>query len=199
MNHKSSGREVKISKFLSLVLRHQLEKIDLELDEHGWASIPELLNAYERNKFSITPSELQSVVANSEKQRFAISEDGMKIRANQGHSIAVDLDYIPTIPLEVLYHGTAERFLSSILSIGLVKQNRHHVHMSRDRITAHQVGSRHGKPTILEIMALQMYQESYQFFQSENGVWLTDRVPVIYLKVLNQEIKIMYAFLVIKH
>jgi len=194
MNHQSSGREVKISKFLSLVLRHQPEKIGLVLDEHGWASIPELLNACDRNKFSITPSELQSVVANNEKQRFAISEDGTRIRANQGHSIAVDLDYIPTIPPEILYHGTAERFLSSILTIGLIKQNRHHVHMSSDsygcgsrRTTAHKVGSRHGKPAILQIMALQMYEESYQFFHSENGVWLTDRVPVQYLKVLNQE------------
>jgi putative RNA 2'-phosphotransferase len=180
-----AGREVKISKFLSLVLRHKPETINLELDRNGWVSISELLDACSRNKFSITLLELQSVVANNKKQRFAISEDGTRIRANQGHSIAIDLDYIPTMPPEVLYHGTAERFLSSILSIGLVKQNRHHVHMSSDRTTAHQVGSRHGKPAILQIMALQMHKESYQFFESENGVWLTDRVPVIYLKVLD--------------
>lgn len=182
-----SQREEKISKFLSLVLRHQPEKIGLELDQNGWVSIPELLRACSQNEFSITPAELQTVVTNSDKQRFFISEDGTKIRANQGHSISVDLDYIPTIPPDILYHGTAERFLSSILSIGLVKGNRHHVHLSSDRHTAQNVGSRHGKPVILNIMSLQMYEEGYQFFQSKNGVWLTDRVPITYLKVLNQE------------
>ena len=121
------------------------------------------------------------------KQRFSINEDGTKIRANQGHSISVDLDYIPTIPPDILYHGTAERFLSSILSLGLVKGNRHHVHLSSDCLTAQKVGSRHGKSVILKILSLKMHEEEYQFFQSKNGVWLTDRVPIAYLKVLNQE------------
>jgi len=180
-------REVKISKFLSLVLRHQPEKIGLDLDENGWASIPELLRACSRNQFSITPAELQTVVANNDKQRFAISADGTKIRASQGHSIAIELDYTPITPPDILYHGTAERFLPSILSMGLVKQNRHHVHMSSDRATAHKVGSRHGKPAILAINSSQMSTEGFQFYQSENGVWLTEHVPVIYLKVLNLE------------
>jgi putative RNA 2'-phosphotransferase len=184
MNHKSSEREVKISKFLSLVLRHKPEKIGIELDQNGWISIPDLLKACSKHKFYITPLELQTVVTNNDKQRFSISEDGTKIRANQGHSIAIELGYIPIEPPEILYHGTAERFLSSILNIGLVKGNRHHVHMSSDR-TAHKVGSRHGKPVILEIMSIKMHQQGYQFYQSENGVWLVDHVPAIYLKVLN--------------
>jgi len=183
----TAQREVKISKFLSLVLRHQPEKIGLDLNQNGWASIPELLRACSQNKFSITLAELQTLVANSDKQRFSISEDGTKIRANQGHSISVDLDYIPTIPPDILYHGTAERFLSSILSLGLVKQNRHHVHLSGERLTAQKIGSRHGKPVILKILSLKMHEEDYQFFQSKNGVWLTDHVPIAYLNVLNQE------------
>jgi len=187
MNYKPSKLEIKISKFLSLVLRHNPESIGLNLDQNGWADVAELLEASEKAKFPITSLELQTVVVNSDKQRFAISEDGTKIRANQGHSTAVDLDYISTIPPDILYHGTAERFLSSILSLGLVKGNRHHVHLSSDLLTAQKVGSRHGKPVILKIMSLLMYEEGYQFFQSKNGVWLTDHVPVSYLKLLNQE------------
>lgn len=176
------NRAIKISKFLSLVLRHQPEKIGITLDQAGWVLVAELLDACNRHGFSITEEELEGVVRTSDKQRFAFSDDQRMIRANQGHSVAVRLDYQPLTPPEVLYHGTAERFLDSIKAQGLLKGKRHHVHLSSDEATAIKVGSRHGKPVVLLIESLRMHKDGLVFYQSENGVWLTEHIPPAYIK-----------------
>src|SRR5262245_21106979 len=132
-------RAVRISKFLSLVLRHQPEKIGLNLDPSGWASVGQLIEASRRSGFEFTLEELQNVIAGNDKKRFSLSEDGLQIRANQGHSIEVELGYAPTPPPEILFHGTAERFLTSIKQQGLIKGKRHHVHLSADVDTATKV------------------------------------------------------------
>lgn len=171
----------KTSKFLSLVLRHQPETIGIVLDSAGWVSVSELLQACRTHGQPLTLAELHEVVANNDKQRFSFSEDGQKIRANQGHSVPVNLGYSPAVPPSILYHGTVERFLSSIKEEGLKKGTRHHVHLSPDEETARGVGGRRGKPVILRIKSGEMHQAGYEFFQSENGVWLTDHVPPKYL------------------
>jgi putative RNA 2'-phosphotransferase len=175
------NRAVRISKFLSLVLRHQPERIDLSLDQSGWASVEQLIEASRRRGVEFTLEELQNVVASNDKKRFSLSEDGLRIRANQGHSIEVELGYAPTAPPGILYHGTAERFLTSIKQQGLIKGKRRHVHLSADLDTAMKVGRRHGKPVVLRIEAGRMSQDGFIFYLSTNGVWLTDRVPVQYL------------------
>ena len=174
-------RAGRISKFLSLVLRHQPEKIGLSLDQSGWASVERLIEASSSRGFDFTREELQNVVDGNDKKRFSLSEDGLWIRANQGHSIEVELGYAPTAPPEILYHGTAERFLTSIKQQGLIKGKRHHVHLSADVDTATKVGRRHGKPVVLRIEAGRMGQDDFIFYLSANGVWLTDCVPVRYL------------------
>jgi putative RNA 2'-phosphotransferase len=176
-----SDRLVRISKFLSLVLRHQPEKIGLNLSQSGWASVDRLIEASRRHGIEFTLEELQNTVASNDKRRFSLSEDGLWIRANQGHSIKVELGYAPTVPPEILYHGTAERFLTSIKQQGLVKAKRNHVHLSADVDTATKVGRRHGKPVVLRIEAGRMRQDGYIFYLSANGVWLTEGVPVRYL------------------
>ena len=174
-------RAVQISKFLSLVLRHQPEKIGLRLSQSGWASVEELIEASRQRGIEFTLEELQNVVASNDKKRFSLSEDGLLIRANQGHSIEVKLGYAPTAPPDVLYHGTAERFLTSIKQQGLIKGRRHHVHLSADVDTATKVGRRHGKPVVLKVEAGKMRQDGFVFYLSANKVWLTERVPIQYL------------------
>ncbi len=174
--------EVKISKFLSLVLRHQPQKIGLTLDSAGWVSVQELLTACNAQSVSLTQDELESIVQNNDKQRFAFSEDGLRIRANQGHSVEVELEYKPTEPPPILYHGTVDLFLPSIKENGLVKGNRHHVHLSAEVKTAEIVGNRRGKAVALEVLSEQMHEDGYAFYLSANGVWLTDTVPPQYLK-----------------
>ncbi|UOU99372.1 RNA 2'-phosphotransferase [Chryseobacterium daecheongense] len=171
----------KISKFLSLILRHQPETIHLELDENGWADIEELREKSARNKINFTLEELDEVVETNNKQRFAFNEDKTKIRANQGHSIDVDLALTPQQPPEYLYHGTAEINIPSILEKGIEKRSRQHVHLSSDKETATKVGMRHGKPVILTIRTGLMFQEGIEFYLSENGVWLTDFVDAKYI------------------
>lgn len=178
------NRLVKISKFMSLVLRHKPEKIGLRLSESGWASVEELIEAARRRGVEFTLEELQNVVASNDKKRFSLSEDGLRIRANQGHSIDVDLGFSPVAPPEILYHGTAERFLTSIKQLGLIKGKRHHVHLSADPDTAAQVGQRHGKPVVLRVEAGRMYLDGFVFYLSANGVWLTESAPVQYLVFL---------------
>lgn len=163
-----------ISKFLSYVLRHKPDAIGLELDPEGWANIEELVA---KADIPITLDLLQKVVTTSDKKRFAISDDGISIRANQGHSIEVNLGLEPKEPPEFLYHGTATRFLDAIRKQGILPQNRQYVHLSADRETATVVGKRHGKPVILIIPALKMHQKGHQFLQAENSVWLTIAVP----------------------
>lgn len=175
---------IKISKFLSLVLRHKPETIGLTLDENGWAKVEELIDKMNRYNFKITRDIINNVVATNNKQRFSFNKDNTKIRANQGHSIQVELDLKEIIPPEYLYHGTGEKAVTSILNTGLQKRVRHHVHLSGDIPTAINVGSRHGKPKVFIVAAQQMKEDGYKFYISENNVWLTDNVPVQYLKLI---------------
>lgn len=172
---------VRISKFLSLVLRHKPETIQLQLDEHGWADVEELIARARNVGVKIDKQILRRVVAQNDKRRFSFSEDASKIRANQGHSIAVDLDLTSVTPPEKLYHGTATRFLKSIRVEGLLPRGRQHVHLSQDEKTAIMVGKRHGKPVVLVISSGEMVKQGYQFFRSANGVWLTEKIPVEYI------------------
>jgi putative RNA 2'-phosphotransferase len=182
-----SNRLAKTSKFLSLILRHKPETIGLTMDSAGWAAVAELLQKCEQHGFSLSPAELETVVATNDKQRFSFSEDGRRIRANQGHSVKVELGYKPLEPPELLYHGTVERFLPDIQAKGLLKGQRHHVHLSPDITTAAKVGSRRGQPVILTVSSGQMFRVGYPFYQSTNGVWLTDHVPPQYLGIVNSQ------------
>ena len=178
----NAKQEKRISKFLSLILRHRPEKINIELDNFGWANIDELVKKC--NKFGVrfTKEELDYVVENNSKKRLAYSEDGLKVRASQGHSIKIDLGYEPIAPPEFLFHGTATRFLESIKETGLDKRNRHHVHLSSNETTATSVGKRHGKLALLVVKSKEMHEAGHEFFVSENQVWLTDKVPVEFIE-----------------
>jgi putative RNA 2'-phosphotransferase len=167
----------RISKFLSLVLRHEPGKIGIILDAQGWTDCDELIAAAARHGLRFDRATLLEIVRTNDKQRFALSDDGTRIRANQGHSVAVDLALVPEPPPETLFHGTVEKFLASIRLEGLRKGERHHVHLSPDLVTATKVGQRRGKPVILRIRAAEMAKAGHEFFLSENGVWLTDTVP----------------------
>jgi putative RNA 2'-phosphotransferase len=173
---------ISTSKFLSLVLRHQPETIGITLDAEGWVAIADLLTACAAHGKPITRELLEEVVATNDKRRFSISPDGVRIRANQGHSVEVDLGLTPREPPDLLFHGTVAKFLDAIRRIGLIKGNRHHVHMSADEQTAGKVGQRRGKPVILTIEAARMSRAGHAFFQSDNGVWLVDAVPPEYLR-----------------
>lgn len=170
-----------LSKFLSFILRHKPESIGLMLDHKGWASVDELINKSSTTGNTFTREDLLHVVDTSEKKRFSLSENGQFIRAAQGHSALIDLHLRPQQPPRILYHGTATRFMQSILSEGLKPQARRHVHLSADETTALQVGQRHGKPVILTIEALRMHTDGFKFFLADNDVWLTDQVPQDYL------------------
>ncbi|MFK7772449.1 MAG: RNA 2'-phosphotransferase [Saprospiraceae bacterium] len=175
-----NNHAIKHSKFLSLILRHKPETVKIDLDENGWVDIDLLIRKINDVGKKLTREELYFIVENNPKKRFAIDEANNKIRANQGHSLNINLGFEPIQPPEFLFHGTAQRFLESIIENGLEKRNRHHVHLSPDKDTATNVGQRHGKPIILEVKALEMYKDGFQFFVSENGVWLTDKVPSKY-------------------
>jgi putative RNA 2'-phosphotransferase len=174
-----------ISKFLSLVLRHVPQAHGLQTDPNGWVNVDDLIAAAARAGLSLEHALLRQIVATSDKQRFAFSEDGLRIRANQGHSIAVDLDLPARDPPKLLYHGTASRSLSGILATGLDRGRRHHVHLTDSLETAKSVGSRYGIPVILRIDALAMSAAGHVFRCSANGVWLVDAVPAAYLEVLS--------------
>lgn len=180
-----SDKETKgISKFMSLVLRHKPETIGLTLDENGWADTTELITKLNgTGYFVINADVLQHVVNTNAKQRFAFNADKTRIRANQGHSISIDLDIEPTAPPNILYHGTGENAVEAILPNGLQKRERQHVHLSTDVQTAIAVGSRHGKPVVLQVDAAAMHSNGFVFYLSDNGVWLTDHVPALYLKL----------------
>jgi putative RNA 2'-phosphotransferase len=165
-----------------LVLRHQPEHIGLTLDAAGWADVEELLARLQQHGQAVSREQLNAVVADNNKQRFAFSPDGQRIRANQGHSIEVELGYTPQMPPEHLYHGTANRNLAAIQEHGLLRQQRHHVHLSADKETAHKVGQRHGRPMVLTIAAGEMIRQGHTFFRSENGVWLTEAVPPTFIE-----------------
>ena len=175
-------RLVKTSKYLSRHLRHQPERLGLTLDAGGWTSVSALLEACAAHSFALSLDELHEVVERNDKQRFAFDATGTRIRANQGHSVDIDLGLIAEPPPPLLFHGTARAFLGAILdSGGLRPGNRHHVHLSADVVTALRVGRRHGPPVVLEVDAGRMHERGHQFFITANGVWLTERVPAEFL------------------
>ena len=173
-------RLVKISKYLAKVLRHNPERIGLMLDAQGWAKVDDIIRL---SNNMMTRDEIEDVVAMNDKKRYALSEDGQFIRANQGHSIAVDLQLNPVAPPEILFHGTASKNLESIRETGLVRMTRQHVHLSADHNTAIKVGSRHGKPMVLPIYAGRMQKAGHAFYLSANGVWLTEIVPANFIEL----------------
>jgi putative RNA 2'-phosphotransferase len=175
---------VRISKFLSKHLRHAPEAIGITLEPGGWVKVDTLLEASAKHEMRISRETLEQIVLESDKQRFGFDETNTRIRANQGHSTNVELEFESLEPPETLYHGTATRFLPSILETGLQRMKRHHVHLSSNLETAAKVGARHGKLAMLEVNARAMVEAGFVFYRSENGVWLVDDVPV---KFLNQK------------
>ncbi len=177
----NNSRLVKISKYHSKHLRHQPERIGIKLALGGWVSVDELLAACKNHSFPINRAELNEVVASNDKKRFSFDSTGTLIRANQGHSVEIDLQLEPTIPPDMLYHGTGHGAVEAILREGLCKMSRHHVHLSKDIATAKTVGARHGRPVVFAVDAAAMHEAGYTFYCSENGVWLVDSVPPEYL------------------
>lgn len=175
--------DVRLSKFLSLILRHDPGRVGLELDSEGWADVDALLAAARRHSMRMTEADLRRVVATNSKRRFSLDDSNRRIRANQGHSIDVDLGLVAVEPPPELLHGTAQRSLPSILANGLEPRSRRHVHLSLDVATATAVGRRHGSPAVLVVDARRMVDDGYEFFVSANGVWLTASVPTKYLRV----------------
>src|ERR1051325_6357187 len=174
MNH------VRLSKFLSLVLRHDPG----QLGAQGYVDVEELLAALVRAGWAVTRQDLGDLVATNAKRRFAFSSDGMKIRASQGHSVEIDLGYMPRVPPALLHHGTARRFLPRIEREGLLKMSRQHVHLTELATAARTVGARHGEPVVLQVDAEKMHGDGFTFYQSANGVWLVGHVPACYLRRL---------------
>lgn len=176
--------KIHISKFLSLVLRHKPETIGLSLDHQGWAQVYDLILKANQHDSSLKLDydKIQYVVANCEKQRFLISDDGSKIRANQGHSISeLDLEFEEVEPPIILFHGTAQRNIDGIKAHGILKMNRHHVHLTSDHSIAVKTGERYGKPVVLIINAQEMWEKGHKFFLTRNNVWLTETVPVDFI------------------
>lgn len=169
------------SKFISLILRHKPDVIGITLDEHGWANVDELIAGVSKTH-PIDMSVLEQIVAEDEKQRYSFNEDKTLIRANQGHSIPVDVELEEKEPPEILFHGTGEKYTTSIDKEGLIPKSRLYVHLSSDETTATKVGQRHGEPVIYKVKSGNMYRDGYKFYRSVNGVWLTKSVPVQYLE-----------------
>ncbi len=172
--------EKDLSKFIALILRHKPESIGIELDEHGWANVNDLINGISKTH-AIDMELLEKIVAEDDKTRYSFNEDHSLIRANQGHSIPVDVELEKKLPPDSLWHGTGEKYVSSIERMGLIPKSRLYVHLSADVDTARKVGSRHGTPVIYTIDTKRMASDGFDFFQSVNGVWLTKQVPVEYL------------------
>jgi len=171
----------RISKLMSLSLRHQPEAIGIDLDEHGWTKTTELIAGLNRAGYQITVDELKEVVATNDKQRFKFSDDEQFIRANQGHSIKVDVQLSECQPPAILYHGTVSKYIQSIKEKGLIPKGRLYVHLSEEKETAYSVGSRRGQPIILTINAQKMHDDGIKFYKSENDVWLTEAIPTEYI------------------
>lgn len=173
---------ISASKFLSLILRHAPETIGLRLDKEGWARIDDIIRLSKIHHARLDRELIHIVVDTNDKKRFVISEDGLNIRASQGHSLQnIDLKMQKITPPELLFHGTASRFLDSIRESGLRPGSRNHVHLSQDHETAIKVGTRHGRPVVLQVHAEAMHKADFAFYQSENGVWLTDTVPTDFI------------------
>lgn len=170
-----------ISKFISLILRHKPEVIGISLDEHGWANVDELIVGVSKTH-PIDIAILEQIVSKDEKQRYSFNEDKTLIRANQGHSIPVDVELEEKEPPEILFHGTGEKYVNSIKKEGLIPKSRLYVHLSSNADTAYKVGRRHGKPIIYKVKSGEMYRDGYRFYCSVNDVWLTKTVPLKYIK-----------------
>jgi putative RNA 2'-phosphotransferase len=179
MDEKTRTR---ISKFLTLVLRHDPGAIGVQLDPGGWVEIEVLLRQCSAHGRALSRPMLEEIVATSPKRRFALSDDGLRVRANQGHSIEVDLGYTPATPPGILFHGTVASSIESIRARGLDRMNRHHVHFSADLETARAVGARRGKPVVLRVLSEKMHRDGHSFFLSANGVWLAKAVPPAYIE-----------------
>ena len=179
------GKLDKLSVFISLVLRHKPDAAGITLDEHGWANVQELLDGINNTKRKIDIGSLEEIVRTDNKQRYSFNEDKTLIRANQGHSIPVDVELKEEMPLEFLYHGTADRFIKSIMEEGLKPMSRLYVHLSKDIETANKVGKRHGKPVILKVYSGRMYREGIKFYFSENGIKKKKKVDAKYLEQMN--------------
>lgn len=177
------GNLIKTSRFISLILRHKPETIGITLDEHGWANVEELIIGVNK-KYPIDMQIIEKIVNEDDKNRYSFNEDKTMIRANQGHSISVDVELKKLKPPDILYHGTGEKYVESIEKQGLIRKNRLYVHLSNDIETAEKVGKRHGKPVIYEVDCKRMIEDGIEFFKSENNVWLVESVPVNYLKKL---------------
>ncbi len=173
---------ISTSKFLSLILRHRPETVGLQLDSDGWVNISELITAAAASGKQLDHDLLLRVMYENDKQRFAISDDGHRIRANQGHSVSVNLGLKPRTPPETLYHGTVERFINSIREQGIISGARQYVHLSADTLTSSIVGQRRGKPIVLLVLAQKMADAGNPFFLSQNGVWLTGHVPPNFIR-----------------
>jgi putative RNA 2'-phosphotransferase len=171
-----------LSKLLSFALRHEPQKVGLTLDPGGWVELDVLVTTLAASDPSLTRERVLEVVRTSDKQRFALSDDGKRIRANQGHSRAVDLGYAPEPPPSTLFHGTIEGALASIREQGLSRRRRQHVHLSRSAAAAAAVGSRRGSPVVLEIRAAEMAAAGHVFLRAPNDVWLTDSVPPAFIR-----------------
>ncbi|WP_270222361.1 RNA 2'-phosphotransferase [Kosakonia cowanii] len=178
-----SKKSTDTSKFLSYILRHEPEAIELSLDKEGWAVIDDLILRAGNKGYALDKDLIFDIVESSEKKRFTISEDGLRIRAAQGHSTQqVNITYAEKTPPDILYHGTATRFIAQIREQGLLPLSRQYVHLSSDEDTAIQVGQRYGKPVLLKIKAVDMYEKGFKFYQADNGVWLTERVPCEFIQ-----------------
>lgn len=172
----------KTSIFISLILRHKPETIGISLDEHGWADVDQLIKGINKTEgYKIDFDILEEIVRTDSKQRYSFNEDKTKIRANQGHSVNVDVELKEAEPPEQLFHGTGEKFVASIKKEGLIPKSRLYVHLSKDKETAEKVGARHGKPHIFFVHSGKMFRAGYKFYLSENGVWLTKSVPPEFL------------------
>lgn len=171
---------------MSYVLRHKPETIGLTLDPEGWASVEELVRLSQSSGTPLSRELIVDVVRTNDKQRFKLSDDGLRIRASQGHSVSIDLALDSKKPPRMLYHGTASRFVESIRQQGLIRGSRQHVHLSLDYQTAHKVGQRHGQPTVFVVRAEEMFDAGHIFYLSDNGVWLTDHVPSQFLSLCHE-------------
>ena len=170
-----------IGRYIALILMHKPEVIGLTLDEHGWGSVEKLIEGIKKD-YEFDMAKLEEIVANDNKQRYSFNEDKTLIRANQGHSIPVDVELEKKVPPAILYHGTATKYENSIDEQGLISKSRLYVHLSADVDTAIAVGKRHGEPVIYKVLADKMHNAGYDFFLSANGVWLTKRVPKEFLE-----------------
>lgn len=178
---KQNNADIELGRFISLILRHKPEAVGIELDSNGWADVDELISGINKAGKKIDIEILERIVRENNKQRYSFNETHTKIRANQGHSVNVDVELKEAIPPDKLYHGTATRFMDSIKKNGITKQSRQHVHLSADKETATAVGKRHGKPIVLIIDTVKMREDGHKFYISENGVWLCDDISWKYI------------------